>query len=325
MGLRLIVLRWIVGGIAVLFAGWIATGLVMAASDGPFKPAGDFYDIGGRKMRMVCQGPKGAGPVVWTEGGAFGFAADFAAIQEKLTAEGIRSCAYDRAGLGWSDAGPKPRDGNAITGDLEKLMAASGESGPYILVGHSMAGLYIRQFTAAHPGQVAGVVLVDAATPEVLIDRQSQRFTRSFGQRFRWATLANSVGLGKPLYFKGDKIGLPEQGRKEKRRAFVSGRHARNAYSEVTQWSAAARQAIAAGPYDPAMPVAVVVAGANRPISDPRFAKWAEGRQVPAKASRAGYISANPDANHNTLLGMEHGDAVVKGVKHVLTSLKPPS
>jgi len=318
----LLILRWIAGGVAVLITGWIATGLAMAAADGPFKPAGTFHEIGGRKMRLVCQGPKGAGHVVWTEAGAFGFAADFAAIQDKLAAEGIRSCAYDRAGLGWSEAGPAPRDGNAITSDLEKLMAASGEPGPYILVGHSMAGLYIRQFAAAHPEKVAGVVLVDAATPELMVARQNGGFVSSFSRTFRWAAIANSLGLGKPLYFKGDKIGLPPQGSKEKRRAFVSGRHARNAYAEVTEWGAAARQAIAAGGYDPAMPVAVVFAGSSRLANNPRFAEWIEARQAPAKASAAGFIWAERGANHNTLLGMKHGDAVVKGVQHVLANLK---
>src|SRR5437763_1357209 len=124
--------RMLLGLLLVLIA-WIGAGAAVVASAGPFRPSGTYVDIGGRKLRLA---------------GAFGLAADFAAIQEKLSAEGLRSCAYDRAGMGWSDPGPEPRDSDAIVGDLEKLIAASGERGPFILMGHSMAGLHTRLFAA---------------------------------------------------------------------------------------------------------------------------------------------------------------------------------
>ena len=60
--------------------------------------------------------------------------------------------AYDRAGLGLSDPGPSPRDGLAIAYDLERLLAEAGEAGPYLLVGHSMAGLHTRLFAGRNPG-----------------------------------------------------------------------------------------------------------------------------------------------------------------------------
>ena len=101
-------------GVAVVL---IAGGAAVAAMAAPFTPSGTYVDIGGRKLRLVCAGPPNTAnaaeagrPTVWMEAGAFGLAADFAAIQEKLTAKGIRSCAYDRAGMGWSDPGPRPRD-----------------------------------------------------------------------------------------------------------------------------------------------------------------------------------------------------------------------
>ncbi len=315
-------MRRILAGLALLVAAWIGAGFAMVASAGDFRPAGVFHDIGGRRLRLVCEGPKGASPVVWTEGGAFGLAADFAAIQQKLAARGVRSCAYDRAGQGFSDPGPAPRDSNAIVGDLEKLMAASGEAGPYVLVGHSMAGLYVHHFAAKHPDQVAGVVLADAATPEMSRSRRSRGFLDSLGGTFRWVAIANSLGLAKPLYFNGDRIGLPPQGQKEKRRAYVSGAHARNSYAEFKVWEQSAAQAQAAGRLDPALPVAVIVAGGNRRLDDPSYAERLAGRQAPAKASRAGLYWAEPGASHTTLLGFSHGDAVVKGVMHVIAAAK---
>ncbi|HQR89731.1 MAG TPA: alpha/beta hydrolase, partial [Caulobacter sp.] len=124
-------------GVAAFLVSYIALGGVMSAASAP-RPSGEMVQIDpGRSLRLVCEGPSSDRPVVWLEAGAFGFAADWGATQEALTAAGWRSCAYDRAGMGYSPSGPAPRDGLAIVSDFEKLTAASGEPGPYILVGHS--------------------------------------------------------------------------------------------------------------------------------------------------------------------------------------------
>jgi len=302
-------------GVALLLAVWIGAGVVMVAAAGPFKPSGEFVDIGGRKLRLVCAGPLSDSPTVWMEAGAFGLAADFAAVQEKLTAKGLRSCAYDRAGMGWSDPGPKPRESDAIVADLERLIAASGERGPFILMGHSMAGLHVRLFAVRNPDKVAGLVLVEATTPEQARNRGVGKFLNTFVGVSKVVAVANTLGLGRPFYGKGDKIGLPPQGSAEKRRAFVSGRHARTAANEVANWRRSAEQAGAHGPYDPKWPVAVIVAGERLGET------WTSTRRVPERASRAGFYLNVPTASHNSILGWAHGDAVVAGVEHVLASL----
>jgi pimeloyl-ACP methyl ester carboxylesterase len=299
-----------------LAAAWGAVAVAAeVVSRGP-KPRGEMVDIGGRKLRLVCEGPKGPRPVVWLESGAFSGAADFAAIQQKLTARGLRACAYDRAGLGWSDPGPQPRDGDAITGDLGRLMAASGEPGPYVLVGHSMAGLYLRQFAVQHPDQVVGLVLLDAVTPETVDQPGAERFVRRMTLVARASAVAGSLGLTKPLYWWGDRIGLPPRGKAEKRRGFISGRQSRGALAEVLSWRVAARQAAAAGPLRPEWPVAVITAGPR----SPELEMWNTVRQAPARASRAGLIENVEAANHRTLLGLVHGDRAVAGVEHVLAA-----
>ena len=280
------------------------------------KPRGEMVDIGGRRLRLVCEGPNSAAPLVWMEVGAFSGAADFAAIQQKLTAKGFRSCAYDRAGMGYSDAGPKPRDGDAINSDLTKLMAASGEPGPYVLVGHSMAGLYLRQFAATNPDKVVGLVLLDAVTPEMIERPEASQFADRMPGFAQFGAVAGSLGLTKPLYWWGDRIGLPPEGKAEKRRGFISGRQSRSAYAEVQSWRAAAEQAVAAGPLRPEWPVAVITAGPETS----EMSAWNEVRQAPARESRAPMIEAVQDANHRTMLGMTHGDRVVAGVEHVLAN-----
>ena len=307
-------------GLALVVVAWIAAGGCMVATAGPFTPSGTYVDIGGRRLRLVCAGPAQSDkPTVWMEAGAFGLAADFAAIQEKLTAQGIRSCAYDRAGMGWSDPGPEPRDSDAIVDDLEKLIAASGERGPFILMGHSMAGLHTRLFAGRNPDKVAGLVLIEATTPEQIDSPGTVRFLSVYTAISRIAAVSATIGTTLPLYYvAGDRIGLPPQGRAEKRHAYVSGRHARTAANEVVNWRRSAAEARLAPPYDPRWPVVVIVAG-----SGGLGPEWDDARRVPERASKAGRFEAVDGASHATVLGQAYGDAVVRGVEYVLAHLPP--
>ena len=86
---------------------------------------GRFIDIGGRRLRAVLAGPERGRPLIVCEHGAFGCAADWAVVQERLAARSLRSLAYDRAGLGHSDPGPAPRDGRAGTARRSRLPIVS--------------------------------------------------------------------------------------------------------------------------------------------------------------------------------------------------------
>jgi pimeloyl-ACP methyl ester carboxylesterase len=265
-------------------------------------------------MHLICEGPKGAGPTVLFEAGAFGFSADWGVIQDKVAAQGMRACSYDRAGLGLSDPGPAPRDGLAVVGDLERLAAAAHEDGPFILVGHSMAGLYLRLYANRNPGKVAGLVLVDATTPEAIDDPQVRAFEVQFSRASQLAAFGASMGLYAPIagtWF-GDKIGLTPAASAEKRRAFASPQHNRAAAAEVREWIRAAEQARAGGPLDPDWPVAVVVAGPAE-----RRAGYKALQFEPARRSRHGYAEAVDRAGHATLLGMKFADHVVKAIDFV--------
>lgn len=302
-------------GLATLLALWVGSGLAVVALSGPFEPSGRYVDIGGRKLRLVCAGPKSDQPVIWMEAGAWGLAADFAAIQQRLAAKGLRSCAYDRAGMGFSDPGPKPRDSAAIAADLAKLIAASGETGPFVFMAHSMAGQHIRLYAGQHPEQVAGLVLLEATTPEMAANPAAQKFLNRVQMVSRVSAIAGSLGLTKIAYYMGDRIGLPPQGQAEKRHAFVSGRHARTASDEVLVWPQGAVQA-AAVQLDPKWPVAVITAG-----DENRMSAWNVVRRAPERNSRAGYYENEPKAQHATLLGLTHSDAVLRGVDHVLAAI----
>lgn len=93
------------------------------------------------------------------EAGASSFSLDWSLVQPEI-AKSNRVCSYDRARLGWSDPGG-PQTAANIVENLKSLLTAVKEEGPYIMVGASMGGVYVRLFQIRYPGQVAGLVLVD--------------------------------------------------------------------------------------------------------------------------------------------------------------------
>ena len=104
-------------------------------------------------------------------------------------AETTRVCTYDRAGMGWSDPGPLPRDAAQFARELHTLLQNAQIPGPYILVGHSLGGLPVRVFVHEYPSEVAGVVLIESmnpvrfnsTSPDVLAQSKSQSQPFSFG------------------------------------------------------------------------------------------------------------------------------------------------
>jgi pimeloyl-ACP methyl ester carboxylesterase len=129
-------------------------------------PPGQMVDVGGRRLHLRCSGPA-AGPTVLLEhgGGGAGTLAWYL-IQPEI-ARTTRACAYDRAGLGWSEPGPLPRDGRQIAGELHELLREAGVPGPYVLAGWSYGGLFVRAYAAEYPDEVAGLALLDATHPDV--------------------------------------------------------------------------------------------------------------------------------------------------------------
>jgi pimeloyl-ACP methyl ester carboxylesterase len=271
-------------------------------------------DIGGRSLHLVSAGEAGASPAAVLEAGSFGLSADWAVVQSRLAATGLRSHAYDRAGLGSSDPGPSPRDGLAVARDLETLLAALGDPGPFILVGHSMAGLHVRLFAQRNPTVVAGLVLVDAVTPEASETLEAKRWVGRFSQLSQAASAVAGLGLFAP--FTGtpvaDSIGLSGEAAAEKRRAFGSAAHNRWAADEVAHWNDAAGQALAAGALDPDWPVAVVTAGLT-----PARGDWRTAQVKPARDARQSYVHNVDRAGHANLLGPVFADEIVKAILFV--------
>ncbi len=116
----------------------------------------------GRRLNLYCTGH--GMPAVVLDSGWGGPTTAWAYVQPRV-ARFTRVCSYDRAGQGFSSPGPLPRDTNALVGDLHSLLHAAGVSPPYVLVGHSLAGLDAMLFADRHRDELAGMVLVDPAFP----------------------------------------------------------------------------------------------------------------------------------------------------------------
>lgn len=125
---------------------------------------GEMVSVGDHKLHINCMGQ--GSPTVITESGAPGTSVEWSAWVQPEVAKSTRVCAYDRAGLGWSEAGSGPRDAMQITGELHALLENAGIEGPYVMVGHSVGEHHVRVYADRYPEEVAGMVLVDAAHPE---------------------------------------------------------------------------------------------------------------------------------------------------------------
>jgi L-ascorbate metabolism protein UlaG (beta-lactamase superfamily)/pimeloyl-ACP methyl ester carboxylesterase len=121
---------------------------------------GALVDVGGRKIHMNCTGS--GSPTVVIESGSASFAIDWLLVQPEV-AKTTRVCSYDRAGSGWSDPSGHPETADGTVADLHAALSAAGEKPPYVLVAHSIGGLYARAYQLGHPKEVAGIVFVDAA------------------------------------------------------------------------------------------------------------------------------------------------------------------
>jgi pimeloyl-ACP methyl ester carboxylesterase len=128
-----------------------------------YPPLGELVDMDGHSLHINCVGE--GSPTVILESGLGATSVDWANIQPEV-ANTTRVCAYDRAGSGWSEPGPGPGDPQQIAAELHTLLANAGIDGPYVLVGHSFGGLYVRMYAYQYPNEVEGMVLVDSSHPE---------------------------------------------------------------------------------------------------------------------------------------------------------------
>lgn len=128
-----------------------------------FPPPGQLVDVGGYKLHLHCMGA--GAPTVILESGQANSLSVWAWLQPAV-AKITRVCAYDRAGVGWSESSPQPRDAQHMATELHTLLTNAGIAAPYVLVGHSFGGLVTHVYAAQYPIELAGLVWLDVEHPE---------------------------------------------------------------------------------------------------------------------------------------------------------------
>lgn len=145
--------------------GMLLSAALLAAAQAQSNPSppppGRLVDIGqGVSLHIYCTG-RGSRAVILLHGlGDYSF--DWALVQPTVS-ERTKTCSYDRAAQAWSSPGKPPRGPNTAAQELHTLLDRAGIKPPYVLVGHSWGGLVARIYAHAHPGEVAGIVLVESA------------------------------------------------------------------------------------------------------------------------------------------------------------------
>ncbi|OPY61681.1 MAG: putative aminoacrylate hydrolase RutD [Syntrophorhabdaceae bacterium PtaU1.Bin034] len=132
----------------------------MLALRDQYPSPGQLIDVGGYRLHLWCRGE--GSPTVIMEAGWGGWSLLWGEVPTGA-ASFTRVCVYDRAGTGWSDPSPSPRRADVIVGELHTLLASSGIAPPYVLVAHSIGGIYVRLYAHNYPEDVAGMVLIDSS------------------------------------------------------------------------------------------------------------------------------------------------------------------
>ena len=164
--------KW-VGRISCIFLALVVLALLVGftyeqmgrARDASQPPprVGQAVDIGGRTLNVYCSGQGTPTVILETGGNSPGYSL---LVQQSKMAVFSRTCWYDRAGVGWSDPPSSPRTSASVASDLHEALRRAGVLPPYVMVGGSVGGEYVRIYTARYPADVTGLVLVDSALPD---------------------------------------------------------------------------------------------------------------------------------------------------------------
>jgi pimeloyl-ACP methyl ester carboxylesterase len=135
--------------------------LPLPTSDMDDPSLGSLVDVGGRALYASDTGTDG--PTVVLESGLGDPAAPWSGLIPGI-ASFARVVSYDRPNTeaSASDPAPTPRTGADVVADLYALLEGAAIPGPYVLVGHSIGGTFVRLYASLYPDDVAGLVLVDA-------------------------------------------------------------------------------------------------------------------------------------------------------------------
>ena len=277
---------------------------------------GQAYDVGGRRLHLDCTGV--GSPTVVLENGMGETSAHWAWITRSVAAAGMRVCAYDRAGQGWSNDVATAQDGVAIAADLHTLLERAKEPGPYVLVGHSVGGPYAMTYAARYPNDVAGMVLLDATSPAAFTVLPDFSGTQAMLRRALgvWDTVSR-LGLGQ-LVGAGAGAGLPAPEAGQVASFASSPRSTRGALLELSRMAASLSEAQQLKDLG-GKPLAVVTAAKGQQ------AGWATAQDRLATLSTNSVHRVVPATHQSLVVGEVDSTPSVHAITDVVRSVRTRS
>jgi pimeloyl-ACP methyl ester carboxylesterase len=178
--------------LAILAAGMLYQQVGAARERRRFAPPGAMIPVGGHRLHVTCAGT--GSPVVLFESGIAASSLSWAHVQPAI-APFTRACAYDRAGLAWSEAPSCARTFDRIVDDLSAVIDHVAPREQVVLAGHSFGSFVVRAQALRRPGQIAGLVLVDPAVEWLTTSAERSRLLWGARQLSRVGALLAHVGL----------------------------------------------------------------------------------------------------------------------------------
>jgi len=177
---------------ALAVAGTIFQAVGSVRSARRFSPPGQLVDVGDHRLHAVCSGH--GTPTVVLESAIAASSLSWTRVQPEI-ARFTSVCAYDRAGLAFSDAAPAPRTTVRIVDELHTLLTTLERAESCVMVGHSFGVFVCLAYAARYSEQVAGLVLVDPPSEWVQMDERQARLLRGGVYLSRFGGLLARLGI----------------------------------------------------------------------------------------------------------------------------------
>jgi pimeloyl-ACP methyl ester carboxylesterase len=288
-----------------------------------FAPPGELIDMGGYRLHLFCQGE--GTPIVILESGLSATVAMWTRIQRGL-AKTTQVCAYDRAGIGWSESNSAEPDAEHIAQQLHTLLHKANLQGSFVVVGHSMGGLFARAYSATFPNQVAGLVLLDAVHPDQGqgLSEKAQTQQQQFMQLLQWTpTLARLGVLRVASWFNRIAEELPNQAQAAHQALLITTKHLQATLDEANQWektTAQVRQQQSLGD----IPLLVISAGTDEfGFGAQRVGQWqALQRDLTQLSDNSRYILIPQATHHSLLTDPEHATMTVAAIRRMVIQVR---
>ncbi|MSO84009.1 MAG: alpha/beta hydrolase [Acidobacteria bacterium] len=148
----------------LMLAGATYQGAATALERRQFPHPGELVDVGGHQLHIYCTGQ--GSPTVILEAPAAGMSSAWGWVQPDV-ARVARVCSYDRAGLGWSEAGDAPYDPAGVPDELHTLLQGAREQPPYVVAGQGLGAAFASLYAARFSADVVALVLIDPPAPDI--------------------------------------------------------------------------------------------------------------------------------------------------------------